>query len=506
MQPLWVESLMPNDACNPHNVVAKLAGVFDAGGIETTEGAINVLDDNAKSLFHQIKARSSSQALQASASKAAKTADDIIDSIVESEEMPSIKERVRGGLMDLLKPADFLPEDVTGPVFSFLDDFFARNHQNLKAARNEYNTGIRQVLNEISDAVENLNEATKGQAAHWMRDLREGYPFYGKNGTIWDQARSNVVSNVLDFSGTIILGNPLEFIIKAPSLYGIRPSFQGLTMLAKETKGNLWAKVPELESAGVYGMKIPKGKGVLASLQHAYNTLNDKIMAVTDRPLKNLAYYTGKAKGGSGTEAVEKIAFKNRWGNDPRIGRKNRDAVTVMNYTLNTYYMLAGMGKGLATPGKRAESLRQLGMWAALTSMIGGPAAVIPAPLSAIFRAIDGYKEWEDANINTVGKMIRPGGVVFGLGSQFINRAGEAWNRGMRGSIEKFSNGDTTGGMLDLGEAGMAVSSILMRSPLGNLRVQKLLRNTRDLFEGDMDFEEFKQKSAESFLPDLKQQ
>lgn len=505
MQPLWVESLMPNNACNPHNVVAKLAGVFDAGGIETTEGAINVLDDNAKALFHQIKARSSSQALQASAPKAAKTADDIIDSIVESEEMPSIKERVRGGLMDLLKPADFLPEDVTGPVFSFLDDFFARNYQNLKAARNEYNTGIRQVLNEISDAVENLDEATKGQAAHWMRDLREGYPFYGKNGTIWDKVRGNLVSNVLDFSGTVLLGNPLELIVKAPAIYGFRPTFNGLIQLTKETKFNLWAKVPELESAGVYGMKIPKGKGVLASLQHAYNTLNDKIMAVTDRPLKNLAYYTGKAKGGSGTEAVEKIAFKNRWGNDPRIGRKNRDAVTLMNYTFNTYYMLAGMAKGLATPGKRAESLRQLAMWTALTSMIGGPAAVIPAPLSAILRANDGYKEWEDANINMFGKLARPGGITLGLGTELFNRAGEAWNRGMKRSVKKFSEGDTTGGMLDLGEAGMAVSAILMRSPLGNLRVQKLFRNTRDLFENDIDFEEFKQKGAETALPALKQ-
>lgn len=504
---------MPNNSCNPHNAVAKLAGVMDAGGITTTEAALNNLDDNAKMLFNQIKSQSSSQALQHTAPKAAISADEIIESMTDTESPEgqlSLKEKVRGGLMDLLKPTDYLPENVTSPVFEYLNDFFAQNHTNLGAARSQYKAGIRQVLDKIASDVDNLTPEAKGQAAHWMRDLREGYPFYGKSGTIYDKVKGNVISNALDFSGTILAGNPLEFMIKAPSVYGITPTFKGLINLTKETKGNLWSTIPRLQEAGVYGMeRLPVKKVLgsthLASLQNAYNAVNEKLMNVTDRPLKNLAFAVGEAKNGDGLEAVEKIAFKNRWGNDPRLGRSNGDAITLMNYTLNTYHMMGGMAKGLATPGQRLEATRQLGMWIGLTSMVGGGAAVIPAPLSAILRGNDGYKEWEDANLNTVGKLVQPGAISFGVGGEMINRAGEAWSRGLKKGTDKLEDGDTTGAMLDFADGGLSLMTLLTRSPLGNLRVQKLLRSTRDLFEGDIDYDEYKQKTGETILPALKQ-
>jgi hypothetical protein len=496
---------MPNDACNPHNAVAKMAGVFDAGGIETTEGALNRLDDNAKTLFHQIRSQSSAQALQKTSPKAAKTAEEIIEDVTdENADKGTIIERVKGGLLDVMKPADFLPEDVTGPVFEYLDNFFVANHQDMVGARKSYSAGIRKVLNEISETVDGLSPEAKGQAAHWMRDLREGYPFYGKSGTILNNMTSNVVSNALDFSTNVLLGNPLEIIIKAPAVYGIRPTFNGLGMLAKETKGNLWATIPELEQAGVYGMEMPKGKGKIASLQNAYNYINEKVMNVTDRPLKNWAYYTGKAQNGNGMEAVEKIAFKNRWGNDARLGRSNRDAVTLMNYTFNTYYMFGGMAKNIITPGKRAEGLRQFGMWAGLTSLIGGPAAVIPAPLAEVLKQNAEYAEFEKNYLFPTGKLIRPGGVTFGVGYEMVNRAGDVWFRGLKKGAEKLSKDDPQGAMLDFADGGLGAATVFTRSPLGNLRVQKVLRNTRDLYEGDLDGD-YLQKNAEAVFPIIKQ-
>jgi hypothetical protein len=500
---------MPIDDCTPKNAVAKLAGIFDAGGIETTERALSHLDDNAKMLFHQVKSQSGSQALDAAAPKASKKAEDILDEITESEDKPNLIQWVKGGVMDTLKPDDYLPPDVKEPVFEYLNNFFAKNYNNLKDARLEYKQGIRAVTEEITPALENLDEATKGQAAHWLRDLREGYPFYGKSGTIYDQGRGGVVANVLDFSGTVLLGNPIELLVKAPAVYGIRPTFKGIGMMAKETKFNPWAKIGELEAAGVYGIDPPKSKvPLLGPALDAYAWVADNVMAVTDRPLKNLAYFTGKAKGGSvsaGQEAVERIAFKNRFGNDARLVRSNRDAVTLMNYTFNTYHMLGGMGKGLLTPGKRLESARQLGMWYALTAGIGGQAAVIPAPLSALLRINDDYAEWEDANLTTAGKLVRPGGVTFGVGAELLNRVGAAWERGVKKGAEKWSKGDTSGAMLDFGDAGITLSTALARNPLGNTRIQRMLRNTRDLFEGDIDFEEYTQEAKEIALPALKQ-
>ena len=495
---------MANNDCTPHNAAAKLAGVMDAGGIELTEGALNVLDDNGKMLYHAIRNKGGSETL--SYHTATQDVDDVVTGIIESHDELTTMQAIRSNVMHAMKPADFLPQDVTEPVFNFLNDFYAKNHGNMNAARGQYFGSIKQLIKEVQPAVDKLEPAAKGEAAHWMRDLREGYPFYGQGKTFIGGMVSNSVKNVLDFSGTVFLGNPIEFIVKAPSVYGIRPTFDGLIELTKTTKGNYWAKIPELEELGVYGYEPPAKAS--NAIKAAYGKLADGAMAVSDRPFKNWAYATGKAKAGSkegGLEAVEQIMFKNRFGNDPRIARKNADAVTLMNYTLNTYHMLGGMARGLAVHGKRAESARQLAMWTALTAGIGGPAALIPAPLSALFGNIDGYKEWEAANINTAGKLMRPGGITFGVGYELVSRAMDAWNRGLKHGIDKLEDGDTTGALLDFGDAGVSLSTVLWRSPFGNVRAQRAGRNTRDLFEGDVDNEGYWQKNAEIVLPALKQ-
>lgn len=492
-----------NDACNPNNAAGKLAGILDAGGIETSEASINMLDDNARKLYHKLRSEGSSDALTAGAENVSSKVDEVIESVTEADK--SVKDHIRGGVMDIMKPADIMPDHVTGPVFEYLDKFFAENYNNMHSARSAYRSGINSVLDSVSPSIDTLDPAIRGQAAHWMRDLKDGYPFYGKSGTIWDKARNSAVSNVLDFSGTVLLGNPLEMIVKAPALYGIKPTLRGLIEYAKETKFNPLAKIPELEKAGVYGMdrgasKIP----IIGSLLNAYNKAAETTMAFTDRPLKNLAYSIGKLDGGSGVEAVEKIAFKNRWGNDPRLGRSSKDAITLMNYTMNTYHMMGGMAKGLMTPGKRIEAARQLAMWTVITGGIGGQAALIPAPVAAILKNNDDYKAWEKANINIAGKLIRPGGITFGVGAELINRAFESWQRGVNKGTQKWESGDPQGALLDYADGGLSIMTILGRNPLGNSRIQKAARNTRDLFEGDLDGD-YLQKNAEAFLPALKQ-
>lgn len=497
---------MPENSCTPENVVAKLAAVFEAGGIPTTEKAFEAMTENGKALYHQSLAKGGSEVIDAAKPELLKKTDELIDDFLETETpegKKGLKQRISGGLLQVMKPEDFMPKEVTEPVFQYLDNFFSDNHNNLGQARQAYKAGIRQVINEID--LDKLNPSIKGEVLHWTRDLLDGYPFYKKQGTFLEGWKSNIISNTLDFSGTILLGNPLEFLVKSPAVYGFKPTVKGVSLALKESNNNIWAKIPEVEKAGGYGIKIPEKSS--SSLKKAYTFINDKVMGITDTPLKNVAYYTGKSTDGkvsSGAQAIEKIAFKNRWGNDPRLGRSSKDAITLMNYTMNTYHMLGGMGKAILTPSKRIEGVRQLGTWIALTSAIGGPAAVIPAPLSAILRSNDEYKEWEDSHLNTLGKLVRPGGITFGLGYELINRAGDAWQGGLKKGASKFSNGDTIGGILDLGEGGLSAMTVLSRNPLGNVRVQKLLRNTRDLFEGDIDFEEYTQKAKETALPALK--
>lgn len=505
---------MPEYSCTPENAVAGLAAFLEARGVETSEKALNLLDDNAKMLFHQTKTKVSSEALDSARPETAKKVEKLIKEFTEdSKDTRTLTagERAKAALFDTLLPSQYLPESVTEPIFQALEKHSAKYFQDPAAGNGEYKQMIRKVLEEVAPEVEKLGAAEQFQFAHWARDLRENYIFNPKAQSIGGKAVNNSVKGVMIGSGTAIVGNVFEFTVKAPSLYGLRPTFGGMAEMVAATKGNLWKTIPEIEAAGGYGYQRYQRPGLLNKALDIYDKAGQAVMDSTNRPLLNLAYYTGKAKGGThtaGMEAIEKIAFKNRIGNDARMGRAwTKDQTQLMNYTLNHYRMFYDMGRGMMTPGKRAESLRQFGMWFGMTSLVGGGvAATVPAWIAGPLRSIDsGYKEWEKQNMNAAGKLVQPGSISLYTGASVFNRIVESAERSLIRGTKKIQDGDVNGGLLDYSEGGMSLSTVLGTPVLGNLRFQKTFKNARDLFEGDIDYDEFIKLNAESFLPALKQ-
>jgi len=487
------------DACTPDNVIGKLAGMMDSGGVIATDGAVDKLDKSGKSLYHNTRSKGGSESLEDGNQHLSDTFDNFLDDhIVPITEHSPLN--IRGVLTHGLKPTDYLPESVTTPILDYVDSFAYANMSRLGSAKGEYRNGLRKVIKGID--LESLPASLQGEAKHWFRDLEEGYPFYGKQGNILTWVISNVTANNVDFSGNILAGNPFELIVKLPTVYGVRGAGKAVVKALEETDGNLWAKIPELEAKGYYGFPDQPTNNPVIKASQAYNKLADSVMAITDRPLKNIAW------AAKGTEGIEKIAFKNRLGNDSRITRNplGRGILTFTNYTLGTYHLLGSMIVGLTNPQTASNAARGLATWAGLTMALGGQAAVIPEPLAFILKKSDpGYSDWEEQNLTPIGKLVRPGGITaLGISSQMVTRAFQRFGSSVGKAAEKFSYQDYAGMGMDLADAGLSLSTTI-RNPLGNPRLQKVLRSTRELFEGEISEDEYYESLKTTAMPFLKE-
>lgn len=507
---------MPEQSCSIDNVMGKFPGVLDAGGVKTDDAVFGKLTDNAKLLYGQVVDKQQSDILAVGnpsvSSAVEKAIEETTQNITEANRI-NIKSIVSGSM----KPTDLFPEDITKPILDYIDDFFVRNDGDIGGKHREFTTGIKSVIESLDDT--KVSEWAKGEWAHWKRDLADGAPFYEKRGGIVSKLINNVVSNSINLSNNVILGNPLELMIKAPTLYGFRPSLVGLIEALGKTKGNIWGKIPELDQRGFYGFDLGPSKnfGVGKIRIPLTGKLNDLvkgttglIMNITQRPLVNIAYGVGRAKTGTvngGIEALEKIAFANRLGNRPRLFRNSADAASLklMNYTLSQYQMMNSLVRGLGTPGKRFDSARGIVTWLGITSALGGSAAMIPAPISAIFKKIDGYSDWEKEHSTAFTKLIQPGSISIGAGQQIYSRAMESSQKDIQSGAQKLSEGDMNGAIRDLTMGGLTVSIGFGQNVMTNPRTQKSIRVYFDLADGDLSESEKDEKLQKIWLPFLNQ-
>jgi hypothetical protein len=498
---------MPDNSCNIPNVMGKLGAVMDAGGVEMTTGAYDMLEPNAKNLYQEIFSQDKTDILTVGKPELASKVDRIIDETTgDFSQNGNI--RLKSVVTGSLKPTAMFPKEATDPILQYIDDFYVKHNGEVSGKHREFQSGIKQVINGLGPV--KIPDWAKSEWKHWQRDLLDGAPFYekAKNGIV--QMLDNTVANSINLSNNVILGNPVELFIKAPTLYGVRPSLEGLLEAVKTTKGNVWTRLPEVEARGYYGFDLKPSKNFLKiPMTGKLNDLSKKsmelIMNTTQRPLLNIAYSIGKQKGGvdGGLEALEKIAFANRLGNRPRFFRNQASgqSLKLMNYTISQYEMLSGLVYGLGSKDTALNSARGLATYFTLAGTIGGTASFIPKPLDMALEKVAGYTEWRDEHISPFGKLIQPGGVSVGAAQSIWSRTVESAQRDFKNGAERLSNGDLTGGLEDLTLGSLTFSIGFGQNIMTNPRTQKTLRSYIDLHQDDIDQQEQAEKLQKIWLP-----
>lgn len=509
---------MSKDACTPDNAIGKLLGVADSGGIKANETGVEQLDKFGQQVYHDTRHQGASEVL---ASAKPELAGKVKAHVEETTGIldPRRLHSIQGGLTAGFRPNQLFPETITTPILDAIDQHSVTygHGQNMSAYRQK----IKEVIASVQSEVDNLSPAMKGEAEHWFKDLKQGYPFASHGSNPIKTGLRNIVANTIDMSGTILAGNIPELLIKLPTTHGFSGALKGLRRALELTDGNLWGRIPDLDARGLYGearmnhdMDI-SDKGfddMFAKFGNGYGRLMQGILDITDRPLRNISYAAGEVKGGvsAGLQSVEEIAFLNRLGNDSRLGRDplGRNSLTFLNYTLSTYNMVGSHFVGLlgknSTVATRVNSARALGTYTAMTTVIGGgtAAVLVPEPLSELLKhASPDYADWEAENITPLSKLVRMGGITsIGVSIQMANRTAKRFQSSMNKAAEAVGDGDIERATVEVGDAGLSLTSVI-RNPFGNPRVQKALRKARDLNEGKIDQDEFSKEVFEGFFP-----
>lgn len=506
--------------CTPETATSALVAELEKSGIHTpTE---NIPDDILNSTaYHTMHHAHLSRVSREIAETAQPGRVDDYRQLRAKESVPVTESQDNQNIglwASISRPNDILPENIHKPLLQAVDDFAVKNSGEMKGKFYEWKKTVNGLANDLRKDIKN-----PGQEAffdHYVSAMNDGYPFFefkSKNPIL--EAGAKVVQNTLDLSSTVLLGNPAEILVKAPSIYGHDAVLPGIAELNRQLQGDKrlwWGEIPELKKRGYYDLSVePSPKWLksqkLKSFIEGYGKAMNFVNHVpTDRPAINLAYSIGYAKTGTvqgGLEAIEKVMFKSRLGNDRQFTwRGSRQLMTLANYTFNTYHWQLSTIGGLFKKETRANSARAIATYAIVASAIGGPASMIPAPLASIFKkAIPEYEELEKSTLWGAGPLIQPGGLTFGIPYQILERQfGKAWKK-MESGSEALSEGDYTAAAADLVTAGMFSSSALLRSPVGNMKIQKTITSSVDLFKQDMDQDTYYDKLKDTWLPAFKE-
>lgn len=185
----------------------------------------------------------------------------------------------------------------------------------------------------------------------------------------------NAVSNLVTQNPLITTMNVFEFMPKALaySIENGNPAavFSALSTYLAKTNGQFWKRIPELAAKGVYGE---------AKAHTGIKGLN--LLDVTENPLRGLSYYLGEAIApGKGSEALEKVAFVNRFGNEPMVflDASGADTLALMRYSLSATKMYMGLiGRVIK---RDANAALALGAFTAMTALQTGTSSAIPQPV-----------------------------------------------------------------------------------------------------------------------------
>ena len=488
-----------SDACTPHNVGGKLAGLLESAGIELEAGTVEILDLSGQSHYHNGANRAGNdidRQVPTEAGEKTKSHWEHIDNIV----LGGGAKMIGRIITDQRNPSGILGEELVGQVSKFVTDHYRNVYSKiaddagLKAAKSEFKKGIKKIFAGVDTS--SLSEAKKGYFLEYQRYYeREGGELYSSaHETGAGEGFRNLVTNQIQNSLTVIMGNPLEVGMKLPALYDIH-TLPALGEWIKSGAFNPFKKLPELEELGVYGFERldDAPKNFFEKIDRNWEGL----IRLTDVPTKNLVYLAGKSKGGEeqGLKAIQEVLFSMRLGDMPRQRwySSGRGETRLISYTVNTIKLHTGLYTSLLSPksttAQRASAFKAIAVMNGVGVAIGGAAAVFPMPIQdAIVAAYPDSEEFFETNRTPLTGLIQTGGVgrmgvAFDIGARKFQKAAKY----SKSATEAFQAGDFNSFAIDAGLATAAGFFSFTKSPLGDAQVQKAFYLARDIAKDELD-------------------
>jgi hypothetical protein len=511
------------DACTPENVVAKLYGAYEALGMNIHPDIILDNTPVEQIVFHRTSASASAQILE-------KTRPEIADQIKEhlDEFLPegpwytAVQRHVMSGYQKLARPNQILSKEVSQPILDHIRVAMASEDRSLP----QYKKEISELLNELEKR--EMTELQRYTFEEWGHDLKQGYPLISlKESPNWlakksGQIFNNVAKNAMDLNTTVILGNPLELLVKLPPTVGIRNSvaapFKAWGMV--EDHG-WWGKIPMLDRLGVYGQE---------AIEHGHATQNwwgRTVMGVgniTQRPLVNIAAAGGYLKGGDAgmLHAIEDVAFLNQPGNGSKVFRsENTHVLRFINYTLSNMALLGGHVIGLGHPETRTQALKALITYELMQGMLGAGSAIAfgqapldgarvamtPGFLDFLFEKEGEYLEMKkellsENPILQLTALSAPSKIAISM--DMTNRKLAELRKHADLAREAIFSGDVAGMARYTFSGLMAGSSLTPLPVLGNNNVQRVLDNAMAVLRHELDTDEAAENIKKKVFPILR--
>lgn len=458
-------------ACNPEHVYGQMMALGDAHGSTVLPEVVDDMSTGEKSAFFEIGRQDGAEIFDVSANQPEAN----MLSLEWWKDLIEDKTTIKDFHTSFANPSSVLGEDIVSEFDNLLVDL-------QDATPFEYKQEIREFFDSVDTT--GLNDA---QMRYFERYKQAYQNPIGSEAKGWIEDRlDSVTKGVIHLNPTIIVGNPVETLLKMPALYGT-DGLKGIMMAHREGGGDalaLFRKHPKLIEQGVYG------------LEHAGDAskgMMDKVMQGFDVPFRNMWYYTGLANGGTeaaGRLAVQRGLFVPRAGDIPLAyhGSLGRQQLRLLGYTLNTYKMLGGLAEGALRRDPKA--LAGLAYYATMAWALGGMAGAIPQPLTELIGLVSQDAEdyiKEDKRALT--------GLIQAQGINRIGITTDIFNKNLGIVGKAFSDKETA----NPESLVFALSGLLFKSDLLNNKfVQRGVNQMLDVWRGE---EELGTAAQETFLP-----
>jgi len=275
-------------------------------------------------------------------------------------------------------PEAYLGKEVVDRVNALYMDYVTKHGKgNREIWKAQYKPQIRAIEEEVS---QNIPDLFKDYAARYFEKHASGGQIEGliTPSNPFSKVARQAVGNLVSWNPLITALNAFEFTPKALA-YAFESGnpaavLKGMATYFSKTGGQFWKRIPELEKLGVYGFNTDD------SVMSRVNLLN-----LTENPLRGLSYYVGEAiQPGKGMEALERIAFVSKLGNEPLIflDHTGTDTLALMRYSLASTKMYLRMLDGIRKGN--VGSMAALTAFSAMNAIQTGGASAIPAPIYAI--------------------------------------------------------------------------------------------------------------------------
>jgi vacuolar-type H+-ATPase subunit H len=278
----------------------------------------------------------------------------------------------------------------------------------------------------------------------YLKYLENGGPFFNFNPGSgsklqWINERiSTITGKKVSFNPMTAVYNVGELAQKAPAAFGFKHTANGIAdavQAAQQAKVTIFDKIPALEKAGIY------------SSDHSAlrPESNFDPVSKTQNMLDNAAFFIGK-RAGNVDKAFKEIAYRPKPWNDTFIYNdpSNKNLLNFMSFQFRHMQQYGGWARDIISNegGRRVQSAKALATYAAMSGVLFGDKAVIPAPIYYLLKGVD--KEL-DAHIEQfgpfkkglvglatggnldLGKTAQPlGGIALGVGADMVSDAIDA--------------------------------------------------------------------------------